>query len=288
MKNAAALLADLIEEWTIPKGQTSLGHRREVASKLGSDVWSLHQRAVGYLVQIERDLDALQAAGDDVDYYIETVPSWYQAVFSVAAGWDNAVGSTVRVTDPRDLRLLRALAGTVDTARLSPKLPAEQLADLRIAVKEAGDLVAGAGEDVLKDGPRRYLLGLIFEASKVIEEIEVFGSAALRSVTFELGGAMGAVAELVEDEETKTTWREKSRKVLAQWSAVVPIAAITRESTLRSRASPAVDATLLEAPDLSRSRLSNLTPRAAPFSPVYGVRGPGMLPRGQRQISDGL
>ncbi|MCZ2810224.1 hypothetical protein O2W15_02130 [Modestobacter sp. VKM Ac-2979] len=227
MKNAAALLADLIEEWTIPQGASALSHRRTVATQRGTSLWPLHQRAVGYLVQVERDLDALRAAGDDVDYYLETLPFWYEAVFSINHGWNGLATKTAPAIDPRDLRLLRALAGTIDTARLTPKLSAEHLADLRLAIDQATALITETGDDVLKEGPRRYLLGLVFEAGRVLEEIETFGTAALRSVTFELGGAMGSVAEIAQDNKTKTTWREASRKMLSQWSGAVPIAAIT-------------------------------------------------------------
>ena len=226
MKNAAALLADLLEEWDVPQGQSASTQRQKVAQAKSTTFWSMHKLAVGYLLQLERDLDALEAAGDQVSFYRETVSSWYAGVFAYATGWQGGVSSKTPVLDRLELRLLRALAGQIDAMRLSPRLAASQLADISDALNEAWELIDGAEEGVISEAAKRYLLGLIFEASKVIEEIDTFGTAALRSLTFELGGGMGSVAELATDPETKKTWWAKTTRVLAQWGATVPVAAI--------------------------------------------------------------
>lgn len=226
VKNAAALLADVFESWTIPQGHSAAGHRASVAKNKGIALWPLHRLVMGYLMQIEKDLDALESTGDDVQHFRETLPAWYAAVFSVEAAWRDAVADRHEIVNPLELRLLRALASQIDLLRMAPVVPASQLADIRTALMDARDLIISAGENVLSAEARRYLLGLVFEADKVIEEIEVVGTAALRTITFELGGAMASVAELVKDPQEKKTWWAKTRGVLAQWSAVVPIAAI--------------------------------------------------------------
>lgn len=227
MKNAAALLADLLRSWDIPPGNSSGGQRSKVAGDIG--LWGAHKLAMGYLLQIERDIDALEASGSAVRHYRLSLKDWYEAVFSYHFGWQSGVNpsNTVAVIDDRDLRLLDALADVVDQIRLAPPTWAEQRAAIRDQVAAAQDLVASAPPEVLNDAARRYLLGLIFEALRVVDEIELRGAAALRSVTFELGGAMGLIADGAKDEETQKTWRRKSRELLTQWAAVPPKAALT-------------------------------------------------------------
>ncbi|SFF52871.1 hypothetical protein [Blastococcus tunisiensis] len=178
-------------------------------------------------MQIERDLVALEASGEDVEHYRDTLPAWYRAVFSTEQAWTGGVNKATPIVDPRDLRLLRALAGQVDSVGLNPKPAPDFLAHLQEALGDARQLILDAGPDVLSDAARRYLLGLVREAERCIEEIDAFGTAAVRRVTFELGGAMASIAEVASDENVKKTWREKSRAVLIQWAGLVPTAAIT-------------------------------------------------------------
>jgi hypothetical protein len=226
VKNAAALLADLIASWDLKKGDVPATVRRESLAEAGG-LWDVQKLAITYLLQIETDIDAMHAAGDEVTHYRQTLGSWYEAVHSWNAPWQDAAAGVMRAIDPRDLRLLYALAGQIDSLRLSPPVPTVQLPQLRVALTKAQELIAEAVPPVLDDAARRYLLGLVFEANRCIDEIELRGAASLRRVTFELGGAMTTIAEQATDENAKKAWREKAKGILIQWSGLVPVTAIT-------------------------------------------------------------
>ncbi|TFV53226.1 hypothetical protein [Blastococcus sp. TF02A-35] len=225
MTNAAGLLADLLEAWKIPAGQNARSARQKTAGERG--FWHQHRLAVGYLLQIERDLDAMEAAGDVVEHYRETLGDWTAAVFSYEYHWKSGQTQDVSLLDGRDMRLLRALAAQIDSINLAPTAAADELAQLRLKLGEARELIEAAGPPLLEAGARRYLLGLVFEADRCLDEIRTFGAATLRSVTFELGGAMHTVADHASDENDKKRWRERARGVLVEWAGLIPATAIT-------------------------------------------------------------
>lgn len=225
MPNAAYLLADLLEAWAIPASRSATTARQSTSGDRG--FWSQHRLAVAHLIQIERDLDAMEAAGDSVEHYRQSLGDWTAAVFSHQFGWQSGVTHDTPLLDERDFRLLRALAAQIDTIHLEPEATADDLAQLRVRLEDAQSLIEASGPPLLEPGARRYLLGLVFEAGRCIDEIRTVGTATLRSVTFELGGAMHAVADHTVDENVKKTWREKAKGVLVQWVGLVPVTAIT-------------------------------------------------------------
>lgn len=226
MKNSAALLADLFASWDVAQGQTVTAARK--ASMPGvSSLWNVQRLAITYLLEVERDLVAMEAAGDVVDHYRETLPAWYETVHSWNFSWQTAANGPVPAIDGRDLRLLYALAGQVDSLKLVPKLEVDQLSSLRANLNEAQSLIAAATPPTLDDSARRYLLGLVLEANRCLDEIELLGTATLRRVTFELGGGMVSVAEEATDANVERTWREKAKGVLVTWATLIPATAIT-------------------------------------------------------------
>jgi hypothetical protein len=80
--NPAARLADVLEGWTVPRGSTPLDHRGGPGDDGYLSTWRRIAAAAELLQQVERALDGLEAAGDDVSTCRTYVPLWYRAVFS--------------------------------------------------------------------------------------------------------------------------------------------------------------------------------------------------------------
>jgi len=218
------MLADLLAAWNVPAGSTPLTVRKASIAAQESSLWDVERRAIGYLEQVERDLDAMEAFGEDVTYYRECMPVWWAAVFSFDLGWQQSLNTSVSLMDRGELRLLRALAGQIDTMRLSPRVQPGQLAALRAKLEESLQLVQATQPPTLDDAAKRYMLTLVHEALRVVDEVDLVGAASVRRVVFELGGAMTTVAEQTPDENEKKKWHESARGFLVEIVRQAPAA----------------------------------------------------------------
>jgi hypothetical protein len=217
MPNAARDLHELLSGWSpVPANQASestRGYEPNRASNLG--FWRRQAHAVALLHAIEEHLAGMAAHGDDVEHYVDGLPAWYAAVFSFEAPWGSAVNGQRPLLDPRDLRLLRALAGAIDALRLVPVLVDEQVAGILASLDRTDDLVRHAGD--VDEQVRRYLLGLVAEARRVTADWQTFGPEAVRSATLELGGALYTMAEQTQQPAAKEGWRGAARDVTVQF-----------------------------------------------------------------------
>lgn len=211
--NPAAALADLLESWHVPAHQTpsSVRFNGDVHS---AEFWAGHRTAVRYLMEIEESLTALEASDMEASFYRESVPTWYQAVFSQQYGWSTTGNEEIRRTVAvADLRLLRALAAHLDAIKWVPDLDPGHIDSLRDALKRAQELaVTDRG---LSDDVRRYILGLIREAEACLDESQSADGVYVRRITMELGGAMSTVSEMKsEDDPTRAKWANGARNIL--------------------------------------------------------------------------
>ncbi len=166
------------------------------------------------LSSIERHLTGMQAHGDVVDHYLEALESWYAAVFTFTAPWQTRNVEDRQIVDSRDLRLLRALAGAIDSLRLVQPLVEAQVLGIFETLEDAEQAVRLATD--IDESTRRYLLGLIVEARKALRDWQTFGPEPARRVCLELGGALYTLAEQSPQATQKETWRTTARAITVQ------------------------------------------------------------------------
>ncbi|MEU6249310.1 hypothetical protein [Glycomyces sp. NPDC047010] len=211
MQNPAEDLLALLKSWE-PSGptQSTAAARGVVNNEDGSEFWANHRRAVECLLAIERQLDEMEQAGDDVEAYREYVPAWYRAVFAPKYNWfasDANLNTHRRGTGPdggRDLAkdtaaMLKGLASHIRTWQIAESIPAGVIADLLEAVDEAEGLIDRATD--LPDLERRYVLRLVQQVREVIRDVDLFGRAENRRLVIELGGAMTIVYAFAAEED---------------------------------------------------------------------------------------
>lgn len=204
--NPARLLADLLTSWqNVPPNKTPEAFRNDPG-------WVVHRRATRHLLAIEQFVDAMAASGQPADEYRECLPSWTAAVFSFGAGWQGQTNATRAVIGNGDLRMLRSLATLMTTAHYVEPITAPGVQSLVASLDQAETLIRAS--EAIGDDARRYLLGLMVEASTTVKDIETFGEAEARRSVFELGGAMTAVAGRLRDEPEGPTWAARAGDLL--------------------------------------------------------------------------
>lgn len=230
MKNSASLLADLLERWTVPSGTQNAQHRGGGAPDSSKpEYWSSFRDALRWLTEVEGYLDAMDAAGDDTSMYRASVPAWYRALFSFDVAWADSAAKVRPAADSRDIALLRALGQSLDAVKYAPKIHTDQIEGLRAAIANARDLVVASTVD---DDARRYLLGLIAEIDRCLNDLAAFGTAHLRDLVFALGGAMHAAAETSVTPDEKPNWKAAAQQVMVQLVGGGGAAAIGAATTL--------------------------------------------------------
>lgn len=197
-KNAAFLLADLIEQWATP---TNVPPEKVRGFKNTNDLnaWRVHTRAADLVRTVDETLQGMTANGEDVSPFMDSLPRWYAAVHFAAIPWGKTEQRT-DVTDrplcPRaDISLLRALGLVIDTSGGLDISDADQRS-LVDTLREAQSLLE-EDEDLDKE-IKRYLLGLVGKANLVLANLSTYGAEAVRHVALELGGALTVQAVRAE------------------------------------------------------------------------------------------
>lgn len=215
MANSATLLAALLVRWEVPPNTKPESHRGQGTGPSSLEFWRDHVRAVIWLTEVESALQAMEALGEDVSHFREAQPAWYGAVFAMSAPWGTSATHVRKMLERGDLGLLRALGQQLDSVGYTPPSNAISLEQLRTTFEEVETLVTSSTVPV---HVKRYLLGLVTEARTCLVELDALGEVRLRRVTFELGGALNAVAETAAPEGEKTRWRAVATMVLTQFA----------------------------------------------------------------------
>lgn len=156
----------------------------------------------------------MDASGDNTGPYRGSLPAWYSAVFSMDMPWHDVKNHARLIADPRDIAILRALGQALDMVKFEPQITGDDADRLRSVLDGARGLII---ESRIDESTRRYLLGLVTEALRCLDELAAFGTARLRSLVFELGGAMEAAAETVPmGDAAKATWHKTAHEILIQ------------------------------------------------------------------------
>lgn len=206
MANPARLLAETLIEWQeVPPSKTSESVR-------GDPQWVAHRRALRHLLAIEQFLTAMEASGQPAQEFRECMPAWTAALFSFNAGWRSKVGASRMVIDDGDLRVLRSLATLMETAQYVQAVTAPAAKDLVESLERAEQLIRASPS--IGPDTRRYLLGLVAEATATIKDVETFGEAEARRAVFELGGAMQAIVGQLHDRDDGPMWATRVADLL--------------------------------------------------------------------------
>jgi hypothetical protein len=228
--NAAKDLHDLLSKWSpVPAQKTSEGTRGAAGDRLA--FWRERGERSTCCLPSRSTLPAWAAHGDDVEHYIEALPTWYRAIFSVDAPWGSTHAAPRPIIDAGDLRLLRALGGALDAVRAVQPLLEEQVDGMLTALAKAEEAVRVATD--VDDQIRRFLLGLISEARRVTKDWQTFGTEAVRSANLELGGALYTMADQTPEPASKVKWRSLAKDlVLPVMTGGLTHAAITGVSAV--------------------------------------------------------
>lgn len=186
MNSARSLLA-LFGSWEIPPNQSALNARG--GNTDSPNFWAEHQRALDWLSDIQMALNALEDSGTDVSVYRKKVPVWYQGIFATTTGWTSA--SSEPLVDEPALDMLHSLASMLDVVKWEPVFGDVQ-ANIFETLVHAEDLVRN--DDSLTESAKRYLIQLIQQVRFTMDNLATDGSAAARSASMQLVGALTTTA----------------------------------------------------------------------------------------------
>lgn len=197
-KNAAALLADLIDGWTVTSGQRP-EQVRGFSSPHDLGAWRANNVPVDLLRTVDNLIQGMAAAGEDISMFEPSITHWYSAVHFGTLPWGNAQqgGNPRRACPETHVALLRAFGAVINGWQPISLDEADQrsLADV---LAQAEELIDDESTHMPAD-VRFYLWGLIARARKVVEHLDEYGAQAAREVCIELGGAL-----IVHGEQVKT------------------------------------------------------------------------------------
>jgi hypothetical protein len=188
MSNPATLLADLLDQWRVPNGQSIANVRREwAASNDDKEFWKIQRTAVRYLQEIDDALASMEAqTNKDMSFYRSQMSAWHSMVFGVQHGWEGGVSGGYEV-DGAALNLLQALGHMLDATNYAPDLTPDALQDLLETIRESRDLVV---EAQFPDTLATHLLGLLREAEDAVVDFNMSGTVKIRSAAEKASGAM--------------------------------------------------------------------------------------------------
>lgn len=206
MPNPAILLAELIESFAVSKNGAVQNHRAlgGHADPHRDGFWDRTLVAVGHLNEVVALLDALQAQGVDVSIYRSAIPAWANAIFRPEVAWQAASSGGTGI-DSRDLNMLRSLGQVIDAHKLTAR-GSGNLDAVVAALREAADFAESLDEDV-----RGRLLGLIRQALRFAEDVDLYGVDAALRLANEVNGVMLSV---IVDESTGPERRKKALKIV--------------------------------------------------------------------------
>jgi hypothetical protein len=191
MSNPALELSKLLSSWDVPAGQSVESSRGIGATRL--EFWHEHGRAVGLLSQIEHELAAMTAAGDDVSMYISVIPAWYEGVFAYRIGFQSGQAKATPTVPQQAKAMLNGLGLLLSKVGLSSVGSPTTRKTLLACVEDAIELL-----EIELDGwdktEKEYLFRILEAARGALKENSLLGEIDLRSLINELIGALTGIA----------------------------------------------------------------------------------------------
>lgn len=172
--NPARELHTILVRWKdVPNGQSVYNVRTNAvnADPDGTEHYELI-RAGWLLGEVMREIDALDARGEDVGYLRVFLPQWYDALYLPGHQWMSGISSGAEVVTPATLATLASFAALLDTTRIRP-YPTDQLA-MDVSKAAADDIFSVLrGRDDLGDDTRGYVFGLLDEIRTLLDESDL-------------------------------------------------------------------------------------------------------------------
>lgn len=194
MSNAATELADLLEEWTVPSGQTPMTVRSSDPEESRADFWRWQAHALTLVRECDRVVEVMSRSGIEVRGFSYYVDEWYAAVFSYNQGWRETSAGTTPIQPPA-LLALRQLSPWL-SRQWGGTATAEQRHEFSNVLSQLDDLLSEIGADLSED-EQQYVLRLLSAARALLEEHSLVGDSDLRDHLDTLNGALlRAAAEL--------------------------------------------------------------------------------------------
>jgi hypothetical protein len=191
MSNPALELAQILTSWEIPQGHSAVMARGNAANDL--PFWHKHKHAVSLISQIEDELAAMSAAGDDVSVYLALVPELYQGVFAYKSGFQPGVPNGALTLSASSLAMLAGLGLLLSKVGLTSVGSPTMRMTLLACVEDAVSLL----EQELDGWDRtekEYLFRILESARRALKENAVLGEVNLTALINELIGALTGIA----------------------------------------------------------------------------------------------
>lgn len=198
MANAASELATVLKLWRVKEqGKTVYAARGGTPSD--REFWQMQVDAAVSLDRVRGILDALQAAGEDVNDYLEAFPVWARVLFAPDLQWSSP-NAGAELASSSQVGLLTSLGQVVE--RELPPVPvnAQSKETIRNALNDIVELLAEDGCP-LNVPQKGYVLRLINAIQRLLDDVEVQGSADLASNLNELYGYLTVLVKVTETEK---------------------------------------------------------------------------------------
>jgi len=114
MPNAAHLLADFFEGSEVP-GDNPRDVRTPTVNMHGGGRWQVNERAAGYLLEVERVLYGMHAAGEDVTTFFPSLGAWFEGVVAFKTPCGGTAQEGCEAVPQGHISLLRKLGGLIDS-----------------------------------------------------------------------------------------------------------------------------------------------------------------------------
>ncbi|WJL97041.1 hypothetical protein QSU92_07705 [Microbacterium sp. ET2] len=203
MEDAAAALADLLEQWrVVPPGATAEGVRELGDPATDVMFWSHHARALDLVREVERALGMLEQNGRPTSHYRRHLPAIYGAIGGYTVPFRSTTSQGRHIIDENAIGQLRSLSDVLHAMNVG--VPDSE--DLRATVGESIGIVRSLLTDYpdLDRESRGYLLALATELEQALNDADVFGTALMRRVSTELAGVLfGQAVKDAKDNPTR-------------------------------------------------------------------------------------
>lgn len=211
--NPARELHAILTEWQLVPGGTSVFIARTGSADGDGDLEGYARliRASRLLGEVERSLDVLEEAGEDVESFRAFVPAWWNAVYLPDTNWSATASYNMDVIGWDTLATLRMLAGFLDKTRIRP-----YTADLgsfesaRDANRQIIETLR-AQEDIEPD-EKQYVFELLDQIRSLLDAEDLRVSTDLIKRVNELRGWLAAYEDYLEDKEPGNVVVKKLKK----------------------------------------------------------------------------